>query len=75
VADEPERMYGWKEAAALVGVSVRQLQEWIKDGRFPEPNKSGKTVRWMASEIRAWQYKFIRGEVPPAPEKAKKKPT
>ena len=71
--DEPERMYGWKEAAELVGVTVRQLHKWIEQGRFPEPHRSGKTVRWMSSEIRAWQIRFIMGQVPPAQEEKKKR--
>lgn len=70
MANEPERMYGWKEAARMVGLSVRQLREWIAEGRFPEPHKSGTTSRWFASEIAEWQLKFKLGLVPPSKKKA-----
>ena len=60
-----EPMYGWADAAALLKISIRRLREMVRQGRFPEPHRSGKMARWMESEIREWQVKFTLGMVPP----------
>lgn len=67
------RMYGWDETAELVGISTRQLREWVEQGRFPMPHKSGPTARWFDYEISEWQTKFKLGLIPPPPPKEKKK--
>lgn len=42
-----------KEAAALVGISDRTLQRWIKDGKFPQPKRVTPTsrLRWARKDI------------------------
>ena len=70
---EPQKMYGWKEVAGIVGISVRQLREWVEDGRFPKPHKAGPLVRWFSDEITEWQAKLRLG-VLEWPETPKKRP-
>jgi len=71
---EPQRMYGWKETARILEISVRTLEGWVEEGRFPKPHKNGKTVRWFSDEILEWQFKFKNGLLPePEPKKRQKK--
>ena len=42
-----------KEAAAMLGVSQRTIQRWIKDGKFPQPKRVTPTSRprWARADI------------------------
>ncbi len=59
---EPQRMYGRKKVAVMVGMTLRQLDRWVNEGRFPKPHLIGKrTIRWFADEILEWQVKARLG--------------
>jgi predicted DNA-binding transcriptional regulator AlpA len=38
----------------ILPLSRSGLYLWIRDGRFPAPQKLGKVVVWPASTIRVW---------------------
>ena len=69
----PQRMYGRKDVADLLGLTLRQLQRWIESKKFPQSRKVGRSPRWMECDIIAWQNAFLRGEFeePDEPEKRK----
>ena len=43
-----------KEAAALVGRSLRTWRSWDAGGRVPRAVRIGRSVHWRAAELRAW---------------------
>lgn len=69
---EPQRMYGYKEAAALIGVESATLRKMIREGRFPKPHRAGGLIRWFAFEIHAWQMQYTLGQLPEPPPRKKK---
>lgn len=42
------------DAAQLLGISKRHLHTLNVSGRLPRPIHLGRSVRWNASELRAW---------------------
>lgn len=51
----PARMYSAAELANEMGVSRRTLTNWIKAGKFPEPDyrPTQRTRRWTAEAVAA----------------------
>lgn len=43
------------EAARALGVSIRSLQQWVKDGQIePDYYTPGGHMRWDVDRLRAW---------------------
>lgn len=50
--DDMEKMYNLKQSAELLGVTVRTLREWIKNGRLEaKRHKSGRNLIIAEKEI------------------------
>ena len=47
-------LFGAKELAGLLNVSLRHVQSLKAAGRLPRPIRLGRSVRWRASEIHLW---------------------
>jgi predicted DNA-binding transcriptional regulator AlpA len=54
--DPLDRLYKTSEVAALEGVSTRTLFEYVRAGRFPQPDVKAETRgapdRWYGSTLR-----------------------
>jgi prophage regulatory protein len=48
-----------KEAAAMVGISIKTIPVLIKEDGFPRPVSVGKSVGWIDTEIQEWIEKKI----------------
>ena len=42
------------QAAELLQISTRTIDELKREGRMPQPNRIGRAVRWNRSELVAW---------------------
>ena len=48
------------EVAALLGVTQRTLQNWVRDGRFPQPMRLTRiALRWRREDIDAFLAKGV----------------
>ncbi|MBL1262061.1 helix-turn-helix transcriptional regulator [Candidatus Methylomicrobium oryzae] len=48
-----------KDAAAMVGVSIKTIPLLIKENGFPKPVSVGKSNGWIDTEIQEWIEKKI----------------
>lgn len=51
VEARPRRGLRRPDAALYVGVSVRQFDEWVKEGQMPQPKRVGGVVVWDVREL------------------------
>ncbi len=49
MADNKEKLYGTVQAAPLLGVKVRTVRQWIRDGKLKAFKLPG-SIRWKVSE-------------------------
>lgn len=42
------------ETASYVNLSVSKVQSLLRQGRFPEPKRIDKSVRWRLTDLDAW---------------------
>ena len=42
------------QAAELLQISTRTIDQLKREGRMPQPNRIGRAVRWNRSELVAW---------------------
>jgi len=42
------------ETASYVNLSVSKVQSLMRQGRFPEPKRIDKSVRWRLTDLDAW---------------------
>jgi len=42
------------ETASYVNLSVSKVQSLLRQGRFPEPKRIDKSVRWRLADLDAW---------------------
>ena len=45
---------GARDAAAMIGISVRSLRRGVEGGRIPPPRKIGGRAVWDVPELQAW---------------------
>lgn len=43
-----------KQAARLLSVSIRTLEEWRKKGYGPEFIRAGRSIRYRLADVEAW---------------------
>ena len=58
-----DRKLSTKEVAEMFGESVSMLKKMRHEGRGPVYYKCGKTVKYLAKDVKAWQdkaYKIIQ---------------
>jgi prophage regulatory protein len=56
-------------------ISVRTIEEEIRQGRFPKPRQvSGRRVAWLAKDIDDWMENLPASDLPPPPNTGAKKP-
>jgi prophage regulatory protein len=48
-----------KDAAAMIGVSIKTIPLLIKENGFPKPVSVGKSSGWIDTEIQEWIEKKI----------------
>lgn len=64
-----------EELPGIVKMSLRTIEEEIRQGRFPKPRqKSGRRVAWLAKDIDAWMENLPESDLPPPPNTGAKKP-
>lgn len=50
-----EEFVNMREAAELIGIARKTLQEWFDKGRFDvEPYRLGFRLKWKKSEVLDW---------------------
>lgn len=47
-------MVSKQQAAELLQISTRTIDNLKSEGRMPQPNRSGRAVRWSRAELVAW---------------------
>jgi excisionase family DNA binding protein len=47
------------QVARLLSVHPRTVTRWVKRGQFPPPYRTGGTLRWDSSTLRAWLKKRL----------------
>ena len=63
------------ELPELVKLSLRTIEEEMRQGRFPRPRKlSGRRAAWLASDVDAWMEALPESDLPPPPNTGAKKP-
>jgi prophage regulatory protein len=63
------------ELPALVKMSMRTIEEEIRQGRFPKPRqKSGRRVAWLAKDIDEWMENLPASDLPPPQNTGARKP-
>lgn len=63
-----EKLLTVGEVAEWMSCSIPTIYRWINSGEFPEPMRIGGSVRWRASDIRAFlDGKFGSEPKPPKP--------
>jgi prophage regulatory protein len=63
------------ELPEVVKLSLRTIEEEIRQGRFPKPRQtSGRRVAWLASDVDAWMESLPESDLPPPPNTGAKKP-
>ena len=62
----PPRLMARPEVETLTGLSRSTIYREMREGRFPEPVKIGRAVRWREDEIAAWIASLERatGDLP-----------
>jgi prophage regulatory protein len=57
-----DRLLKMNEVAEVVGMAARTIYRMIADGKFPAPVRpsGGRAVRWVASEVEAYQHRIMR---------------
>jgi predicted DNA-binding transcriptional regulator AlpA len=50
-----ERLIPIGEVATVLHVSTRSIHKWLSAGRFPQPIRLGRALRWRASDL----HRFI----------------
>lgn len=55
-------LLGARNLAALLGVSLRKLEQMIARGEVPPYIKLGRTRRWRADHIEQWLDKMFVGD-------------
>lgn len=48
------RLLGAKELAALLGISLRKLEQMIEHGELPAYAKIGRTRKWRDDHVQQW---------------------
>lgn len=48
------KLLGAKELAALLGVSLRKLEQMIELGELPAHVKFGRTRKWQSEHVQRW---------------------
>jgi prophage regulatory protein len=55
LADNPRRLIRLNELKQMIGVSRSTIYLMLKDGRFPQPVRFGRTTAWRMADVIAWQ--------------------
>lgn len=53
------------ETASYVNLSASKVQSLLRQGRFPEPKRIDKSVRWRLADLDAW----VNADLPMAAKK------
>ncbi len=53
-----------KQAAAMLGVSVRTVRRWEAAGKMPERSKHGRRKTYRATDVRALRAPSVEGAAP-----------
>jgi predicted DNA-binding transcriptional regulator AlpA len=59
----PDEYIKPRDAAAILGVTVAQLQHWRNDNVGPRYVRAGAQVRYIMSDIQAWKDELSNGYV------------
>lgn len=63
-----------EQLPGLVGLSMRTIEEEIRNDRFPKPRRmSGRRVAWLAADIDEWMENLPESDLPPPPNTGAKK--
>jgi prophage regulatory protein len=63
------------ELPGIVKLSLRTIEEEIRQERFPKPRKlSGRRKAWLAADIDAWMEALPESDLLPPPNTGAKKP-
>lgn len=55
LTDNPRRLIRLNELKQMIGVSRSTIYLMLKDGRFPQPVRFGRTTAWRMADVIAWQ--------------------
>lgn len=47
------------EAARLLGYSPAALRKWRREGRGPRYLRTGRSIRYLPADLRAWQARHL----------------
>lgn len=54
VSTNPDALLTVETVAALVGCRPDTVRKWVAEGRFPQPIRLGRAVRWRAEVVNGW---------------------
>jgi len=44
-----------QQVLAMLGISERLLENWVRDNKFPRPVRLGKRCVWLKAAVEQWQ--------------------
>jgi prophage regulatory protein len=70
-----DKLYEREELPGITKLSLRTIEEEIRQGRFPKPRlASSRRCVWLASELNEWMRNLPASDLPPPPNTGAKKP-
>jgi prophage regulatory protein len=67
--------YSRDELPEVTTLSVRTIEDEIRQGRFPKPRQlAGRRVGWLQSDLEEWATSRPPSNLPPPPNTGAKKP-